>query len=101
EREDFSLLINPRLRAVKAFRAGIPSRSGQSKRLERQECAWARYLTPVTSRARSERPSSRLLHPASMPYGERSRMASIRWIFPFSSLNISASSQVQGVVGPP
>src|SRR5689334_1682255 len=59
-----------------------------------------RQRTPVISRARSERPSSGLLHPDGMPYGDRSRTASMRWILPFSILNISASSQVHGVVGP-
>ena len=58
------------------------------------------YRIPVTSRARSDIASSQLLQPESMPYGDRSRIASIRRIFPRSSLNISASCQVQGVVGP-
>src|SRR5208337_1323813 len=55
---------------------------------------------PVTSRARSVIPSSQLLHPDVIPYGARASTASICRSLPFSTLNISASSQVHGCVGP-
>src|SRR6185295_11911010 len=58
------------------------------------------YFTPVTSLARSDMASSHVLQPESIPYGARSRMASMRRILPFSILNISASCHVHGVVGP-
>src|SRR6202035_1817684 len=54
----------------------------------------------ATSRARSDIPSSELLHPDIIRYGARSSTASIWCSLPFSTLNSSAISQVHGWVGP-
>src|SRR6476620_7634016 len=48
----------------------------------------------------SDMPSSQLLQPEVMPYGERSSTASISCRSPFSTLNSSAISHVHGCCGP-